>query len=125
MYKAVYANAKKVKSDAYIGIDPCPLHLRQTTQSELNYFACKLHSFSVQPNWAAAIKIHYEEYDVDNDRMAVLHHLRKAFLSNLEELTKLYFSDPLSNCHSVHITGTEDQSSSEKWFSERKFGITA
>ena len=55
------------------------------------------------------MKLTYDEYVVDENRVQLLRVLGEQFLEALEEDLKQYANDPLCTTSAIHVTGTEEQ----------------
>ena len=78
----------------------------------------------IETNWKS-MKLTYDEYDMDENRVEVLKVLCEQFLEALEEDVKKYDNDPLSTDRAVHVTGTQEQSNCPLWYEKRGFLITS
>ena len=122
---------KRFKCDKYIHFDPRPEHLRSTSKEEIHQFVRDNQISSMQhkflSNWDSIFQIEYDDYEVSDERKKVIQELKMQWLSNMLENLECspYEKDKLSNNSAFHITGTEEQSMNDQWFSERNFRITA
>ena len=76
-------------------------------------------------NWDSILSISYDDYNINFDRRMLIYELRQQFIKNLSLNLEQYGNDLLSTNTAYHITGTEAQSETEKWHSERNVRITA
>ena len=120
---------KRFKPDKYVHFDPRPPHLRSTSKEEINSFIVDNQISSMNhrflSNWDSVFQISYENYEVTEERKEIIQDLKIQWLSNMFESLERFGNDDLTNDSAFHITGTEDQSNNDKWFSERKYRITA
>ena len=78
----------------------------------------------LETNWKS-MKLPYEDYVLDENRLTVLQELMGEFLIAQKQDILEYNDDPLSNTTGVHVTGTEEQALCPKWFDKRVGKITA
>ena len=71
------------------------------------------------------MKLTYDEYVVDENRVQLLRVLGEQFLEALEEDLKQYANDPLCTASAIHVTGTEEQSACPLWYEKRNFLVTS
>lgn len=105
---AKYPSKRKESSMPVIDFDPRPVQYRQVTSAQINRFVINLQSLSQnsEPSmWETQLKITYENYDLGDP--STLHQKVNILCENL------------TTAHLMEIPGTEGQSNSERWFSER------
>ena len=88
------------------------------TPEHINRFVIDLQSLSQNGNgnismWETQLKITYSDYDLTDEQSKLLSEKVTVFLKNITP----------ESCG--EIEGTEQQSLSEKWFSERWYRVTA
>ena len=111
---AKYPSKQKESSMPVIDFDPRPVQYRQVTSAQINCFVINLQSLSQnsEPSmWETQLKITYENYDLGDP--STLHQKVNIPCENL------------TTAHLMEIPGTEGQSNSEQWFSERWCRLTA
>ena len=111
---AKYPSKRKESSMPVIDFDPRPVQYRQVTSAQINRFVINLQSLSQnsEPSmWETQLKITYENYDLGDP--STLHQKVNILCENL------------TTAHLMEIPGTEGQSNSERWFSERWCRLTA
>ena len=131
-----YPETKKFQS-----FDPRPKDSRQTSQKEINNFLVSLQNLPYESNWEA-VPIHYDDYELSEEkdhfyykgdgfekqeisRKSVLKLQIREFIRNLHFELYKYEKDVMTNEHCYHITGNENQSSSEIWHNIRRYRVTA
>ena len=113
--------------------DPRPKKFRKTTQQELNDFASSIQMLNETynektPNYAAIVKIVYEDYQVSEDdeirekipydrkRNKILKDKVSEFHENLKESLKFMVdSHGLSTEDAIHVSDTFEQADSDEW----------
>jgi hypothetical protein len=75
--------------------------------------------------WENLIFYSYEDYDLDDEKKAVLQQQVELFEDGLQRDISRYSIEPLSNEYCVHVSGTEDQADSDEWKRARRFRVTA
>ena len=101
--------------------DPRPEKFRKTTQHELNNFVTSIQMMNETfndktPNYAASIKITYEDYQVSEERKSFLKDKVIEFHSNLKDsLESMLDSHGLSTEEAIHVSVTFEQANSEEW----------
>ena len=123
IYEKQYS--KKRRPDRIINFDPRPVHLQHTSENEINEFIFNVQSLQRDSMWSKILPFHYGDYELSNDRKSVLHEETKMFLENQKQDLMRFVSDPLSNGHAVHCTGTEKQADCPEWFQCRHYKVTA
>jgi hypothetical protein len=134
-------NKSKYNGGAFYNWDPRPPDQRCTTTDEIHDFinnleqlgVCKKHSPPVPctcqetcpPMWLDVIQHHYDDYEVDEDRLQVLQQLSTDFVAGLQLEVNQANDDSFSNDHGVHFGTTIKQADSTLWFDLRKYRVTA
>jgi hypothetical protein len=124
LHKADY-NKTVFRGGAYYDFDPRPEEKRCTTTSEINDFVHNLKKMETYPMWLDIIDIIYDDYEVDEDRQAVLKSLSQDFLEALRVQLEVAPYDPFSNDSSVHFGATIDQANCDLWSELRQHRVTA
>merc|ERR1712203_29382 len=84
---------RKLKDNRYSDIDPRPPSMRKLTRSAVDDFRIRNHAKpGVESNWIA-MRVKYDEYILDQDRMDVLKELGNMFLKALAEDIEQYSTD--------------------------------
>ena len=65
--------------------------------------------------WPDVLKIKYDYHQVDQPWQKILLEPVTQFIQNLTRQVERYEEDLLSNHSAIHITGTEEQASSDLW----------
>lgn len=84
-----------------------PVQSRHTSQSEVNQFLIGLQNLNYESNWEA-VPIHYEDYELTDQRKIILNSQIQDFISNLLSELDNYKTDALSNESCCHITGRDN-----------------
>ena len=120
---------KRFRSDKYVNVDPRPLQLRHTSKEEIHDFIKANQTSSMKhgylSNWDSILSITYDDYAVNFDRRIIIYELRQQFTKNLVLSLQEYGTDLLTTDKAYHITGTEEQSVTSKWHTERSIRVTA
>ena len=101
--------------------DPRPEKFRKTTQQELNDFASSIQMLNETyhektPNYAAIVKIVYEDFLVSDERKSFLKAKVVEFHGNLKESLKTITDyHGLSTEDAIHVSDTFEQAKSEEW----------
>ena len=101
--------------------DPRPEKLRKTTQQELNDFASSIQMLNETynektPNYAASVKIVYEDFLVSDERKSFLKAKVLEFHGNLKDSLKtMTDSHGLSTVEAIHVSDTFEQADSDEW----------
>ena len=102
--------------------DPRPEKFRKkTTQQELNNFVTSIQMMNETfndktPNYAASVKIIYEDYQVSEERKSFLKDKVSEFHSSLKNsLKSIIDSHGLSTEEAMHVSVTFEQSKSDEW----------
>ncbi|XP_015780592.1 PREDICTED: uncharacterized protein LOC107358507 [Acropora digitifera] len=116
--QATYDSKLKKAAVQVIDFDPRPAKYRVVTPEHINRFVIDLQSLSQNGNgnismWETQLKITYSDYDLTDEQSKLLSEKVTVFLKNITP----------ESCG--EIEGTEQQSLSEKWFSERWYRVTA
>ena len=123
LHLAKYSKKKDVSKLIKFGPRiPC---LRKTTEKEVNDFILELQTTCPKSMWLDVLKIKYDDYQVDQPRQKILLELVTQFIQNLARQVERYEEDLLSNHSVIHITGTEEQASSDLWHNMRQYRVTA
>ena len=115
--EAKYTSKKKLATLPVIDFDPRPVKYREVTAIHVNGFLSALQALSKENEgismWETQLQYNYKDYNLERERVEVLLEKVSALHENLkpEALTV--------------IPGTEEQSRSDKWFSERWCRLTA
>lgn len=115
--EAKYSSKKKLATLPVIDFDPRPLKYRKVTAIHVNGFLSALQALSKENEgismWETQLQFTYKDYNLERERAEVL----------LEKVSALH--ENLKPEGVMEIPGTEQQSRSEKWFSERWRRLTA
>ena len=101
--------------------DPRPEKFRKTTQQELNDFASSIQMLNETyhektPNYAASVKIVYEDFLVSDERKTFLKAKVLEFHGNLKDSLKtMTDSHGLSTEEAIHVSDTFEQADSDEW----------
>ena len=101
--------------------DPRPEKFRKTTQHELNNFVTSIQMMNETfndktPNYAASVKIIYEDYQVSEERKSFLKDKVSEFHSSLKNsLKSIIDSHGLSTEEAMHVSVTFEQAKSDEW----------
>jgi hypothetical protein len=109
-FYSFFRYGKKRSSERYLKFDPCP----SSTEMNSDQFLRGLQSLHGSCMWENLIFFTYEDYDLDNERKAVLHRQVKMFEDGLGNDIDRYSADTLSSDDGVHVSGSEEQSLSGK-----------
>lgn len=115
---AKYPGQNKNASLNVIDFDPRPDKYRHVNVHHINNFLSKVQALSQAEGgeltmWETQLRMTYNDYKLDGDRNRVL----------LEQVSALH--ENLKPEALMQIPGTQEQSKSEKWFSERWCRLTA
>ncbi len=118
--------SKKRDPGRFIGIDPRPQHLQQTSLQELNFFLVEQQTFPHATMFQDR-SLFYSDYEIMPCRKSILQEKTSQFLDNMKSSTSLLSlsHSNLSTPSGIHLDETKDQSGSDAWFQERQFRITA
>ena len=127
LHKAQY-KSRKLNDGRVYDWDPRPKeHRGEVTKQQINSFVIDLQSVCAATNeqesmWETSLRIFYEDYKLNNERITVL----QGHVATLEEnLSPSSISTPSRSFGAAEIPGTADQSNSLAWFRERQYRITA
>ena len=101
--------------------DPRPKKFRKTTQQELNNFASSIQMLNETynektPNYAAIVRIVYEDYLVSDERKKFLKAKVLEFHGTLRDSLKtMTDSHGLSTEVAIHVSDTFQQGDSDEW----------
>jgi hypothetical protein len=101
--------------------DPCP----SSTEINSDQFLRGLQSLHRSCMWENLIFFNYEDYDLDDEKKAVLQQQVKMFEDGLGSDIVRYSADSFSTDDGVHVSGSEEQADSVEWKEARKFRVTA
>ena len=120
--EAIY-NTYKPKATKVIDFDPRSTDRQNISSEKKNAFFSDLKYESLQSGkssmWESLLSYQYEDYTINDSRVATLKCQAWIFFGNIREASAAYNSDVYM------IPGTESQSQSENWRSSRWFRITA
>lgn len=115
--EAKYSSKKKLATLPMNDFDPRPVKYREVTAIHVNGFLSALQALSKENEgismWETQLQFTYKDYNLERERVEVL----------LEKVSAL--DENLKPEALMAIPGTEQQSRSEKWFSERWCRLTA
>ena len=122
VHKATYPSKKKPPQNDTMTFDPRPANSRKVTASQVNVFQKDLQLANMATGrtsmWETVLEFEYCDYAVNDERVGVLRQLVDILHNNLADQC-----DPMSNVYMV--PGTEEQSESDTWASNRWMRLTA
>jgi hypothetical protein len=113
------------KGSAYLHFDPRPANLRATSELEIDAFIDDLGKMSEKSMWHDVLSIQYEDFELKDDRLAILEDLSNQLWNNLASDISSAPVDKFSNDNAVHFGQTIAQAASNDWHSLRKLRVTA